>query len=106
MPSWVDERTFKVEINGSPAEASFLSAAFAQLTNVPADACVTCRFPLREATTIEGVLGTTYEAEWIGDTVMRMSPAGPRVPLYRRERAINGAIPMLERSMTPIEFAL
>ena len=106
VPSWVDERTFKASINGNPAELSFLCPAFAQLIDVPAGTCVTFKFPLRGATTREDVLGTTYEAEWIGDTVMHISPAGPRVPLYRRERVSNKTVLMLDRSMKPIEFAL
>ena len=106
VPSWVDERTFNVDVNGDATEVSFLKPSFAQITNVTADHCVTCRFPLRETFTRETVLGTTYEAEWVGDTVMSVSPAGPRVPLYRRARNANHAVPMMERSMTPIEFNL
>ena len=106
VPSWVDKQSLRASVNSKPAEISFLSPAFLQLTDISAGDCITFEFPLRETTTRENVLGITYEAEWSGDTVMRMSPSGERVPLYRRQKLSGKTVPMLKRSMEPIGFAL
>jgi hypothetical protein len=42
--------------------------------------------PVESRTTREAVAGVEYEVEWLGDTVVRISPEGDRYPTYVRRR--------------------
>jgi hypothetical protein len=106
LPAWVNARAFEVAVDGRKAEVSLLEPRFAAVDDVPAGVRVTCRFPIREMTTAETVLGTDYTAQWRGDTVMAMSPAGTRAPLYRRERLAPDQVPVVTKSVPEIGFAL
>ena len=106
IPSGLDERTLEVKIDGSLANPSFLKPNYAEITNVTAGSTVVCRFPLCETKTREVVLGVEYTAEWVGDTVIGISPAGSRVPLYRHNKKPQKTVSTVEKSIPDITFKL
>jgi hypothetical protein len=106
MPSGVDERTLEVKIDGSLANPSFLKSNYAQITNVSAGSTVVCRYPLCKTKTREVVLGVEYTAEWVGDTVIGISPRGSRVPLYRHNKKSQKTLSTVEKSIPDITFKL
>jgi hypothetical protein len=106
VPSGVDERTLEVKIDGSLANPSFLKPNYAEITNVSAGSTVVCRYPLCEIKTREVVLGVEYTAEWVGDTVIGISPRGSRVPLYRHNKKPQKTLSTVEKSIPDITFKL
>ena len=106
VPSWLDERTLEITIDGSPANPSFLNSTRAEVANVSAGSKVVYRFPLCKTKTQEVVLGTEYTADWVGDTVMAISPVGSRAPLYRRNRKAGKTISTVEKTIPDIAFKL
>jgi hypothetical protein len=106
VPSWLDERTLEITIDGTPANPSFLNSTRAEVANVSAGSKVVYRFPLCKNKTQEVVLGTEYTADWVGDTVMAISPVGSRAPLYRRNRQAGKTISVVEKTIPDIAFKL
>jgi len=80
------------------------AVSFAELANVSAGSTIVCRFPVRKFTTQEEVLGTQYTADWVGDTVVGISPAGSRVPLYRRNKEAVEAVSNVAKIVPDIAF--
>jgi hypothetical protein len=59
---------------------------------------------MKETASTETALDVTYTTEWVGDTVIRISPPGVNSPLYHRTRLDK--VPMVEKSIQPVHFHL
>lgn len=93
IPDWAEQRTVNVSLGGRTIAPEFRDG-FALLRGLrPADA-VQAEFPMRRERRRESFMGHTVEAEWLGDTVVAISPEGRLVPLLERpqldHRKING----------------
>ncbi|MFY0610838.1 MAG: glycoside hydrolase family 127 protein [Hyphomicrobiaceae bacterium] len=104
VPSWLDERTVEMTIDGSAASPSFIKPSFAELANVSGGSTIVCRFPVRKFNTQEEVLGVQYTADWVGDTVVGISPAGSRVSLYRRNKQVKETVSNVAKGVPDITF--
>jgi len=106
VPSWVDPRTFALEVDGQSVPLRFTDSVFVRTDPLPAGSVVRASFPVATRTTSETVLDTTFRAEWRGDTVISMSPGGTRVPLYQRESLASGPVKLCAKSAPAVKFQL
>jgi hypothetical protein len=89
VPDWAEKRNVKVSLRGR-AIASEFRDGFALVPHLrPADA-VQLEFPCRRERRWESFMGHTVEAEWLGDTVVSISPGGTLMPLFERPQWITG----------------
>lgn len=105
LPSWVDHRSVEAVNDGATVEPSFVVPGYVRIGKVAKGRTASIRFPVRATTTVEHVLDVDYSVDWLGDTVMRLSPGGTRAPLYRRTRP-ERPIAMREQSAPEIAFRL
>jgi len=103
-PSWVDRRLLAARSGGEDLALDGSEPHFVRTRPVAAGQAVEFRFPVREATTRETVLDVEYSVDWLGDTVLGLSPGGQRAPLYRRGR--RDAVAMVERTAPVTRFRL
>jgi len=106
IPSWVDRRTLNATLAGQELTWLAPSRHFIEFDRLPAGQPIELTFPVATRTSQERVLGDDYRMEWRGDTVMRMQPAGDRLPLYRRTGLAPGAVPTRPRPVPRIDFRL
>lgn len=86
IPGWCSPQDVEVvDFRGTPLQRYRMSDQRV-LVAEPGDG-FNLRIPVEEATTHETVNDVSYTVEWRGDTVIAISPAGPRLPLYQRQDA-------------------
>lgn len=70
-----------------------LEGRYAILTHLKAGETVELLFPLETYETHERAAGVDYTVTWKGSSVLSISPAGKRVPLYSGRKALLGSSP-------------
>jgi hypothetical protein len=63
-------------------------------------------FPVALSSSTERVLGVDYTSSWLGDSIVKMDPAGSLIPLYDREAALHGPIHLVEKTACEVPFSL
>ncbi|HTL56255.1 MAG TPA: hypothetical protein VL361_11295 [Candidatus Limnocylindrales bacterium] len=77
--------------NSPPAEKSNAQrdGAYAMISAIKAGEVVELTFPLKNRETIEHAAGVEYRVQWKGSSVLSLTPAGTRVPLYAGRARLN-----------------
>jgi hypothetical protein len=81
-PSWLNVNDISITVDGQLSTFS-LQGDYLSVPDVHSGELIEMEFPLLQRTTTETILGVQYEAEWLGDTIVAMSPDGTRQPLYQ-----------------------
>jgi hypothetical protein len=89
LPDWTEQRTVKVSLGGRTMSPEFRDGFVGVRHLRPTDA-VQLEFPLRRQRRRESFMGHTVDAEWLGDSVVSISPEGSLIPLFERARLITG----------------
>ena len=81
--------------SGEPEKPSRLEGQYVVVPKLKPGETVEVTFPLKGYETRERAAGVDYRVKWRGSSVMKLTPAGQRVPLYAdREQIQNGVTPM------------
>ncbi|HEY0865826.1 MAG TPA: hypothetical protein VGE01_00520, partial [Fimbriimonas sp.] len=90
----VPEPEVRVEVNG--ALVSYRRhGTYVRIDAGPEDV-VEARFPLLVEDREIPLYGWRFDTRWRGDTMVRITPEGPRFPLYQRSESDTDACPMVE----------
>jgi DUF1680 family protein len=76
-------RTLAGHEPGSESAAQ-VHAQYAAIRNVQPGEQIELTFPLLEYDTVEQARADSYKVRWKGSSVLRLEPAGPKVPLYSK----------------------
>ena len=82
VPDWADRRQVEVRVGKRRVEPSWKDG-FVTLRGLKETATVQVEFPLRRERRKESFMGHDVEVEWLGDTVVGVSPGGTVLPLFK-----------------------
>jgi len=83
LPDWVNKKQVDLHIGSRRVEPSW-KEDFVHLRGLKASSSVHVGFPLRREKRKESFMGHEVEVEWLGDTVVGVSPGGTVLPLFNR----------------------
>jgi hypothetical protein len=83
IPDWVEPRQVRVLLGGRVVVPEWKDGFCHARHMRPADVAE-AEFPLRRERRRESFMGHTVDADWVGDTVVLISPGGSMVPLFER----------------------
>jgi hypothetical protein len=83
IPDWAEPRQVRVSLRGRLIVPERKDGFCLARQLRPADV-VEAEFPLRRERRRESFIGHTVNAEWVGDTVVSISPGGSMIPLFER----------------------
>ena len=87
LPRWVAHSRASVLLNGEPVSWA-MDQDFAVLSQVPAGARVSLRYPLRELGEEVSAGGQQFRVHWKGDVVMSVAPSAERASGHERGDSI------------------
>ena len=93
VPLQVDRHQVEVHVNGVRPRQEVVSGGYARLEALQLGDVVTVEWPLEERATFYEMNQERLLANWRGDTLLRMDPAGSLAPLYQRSTQITPALP-------------
>jgi hypothetical protein len=99
-PDWLDPKG--VRVSGPNSLQVERESSGVSLNSARPGTSITLRFEQKESERQHLVAGRTYQAQWRGDTVLRLLPAGGPYPIFQRE-VLNQASPRSKpRDLSPI----
>jgi hypothetical protein len=84
VPPHMNDQQIQVHVNAARPRHEVLRGGYAWVEALQLGDVVTVEWPLEERATFYTMNEERLLANWRGDTVMRMDPAGTLTPLYRR----------------------
>jgi hypothetical protein len=105
IPAWVERGKLKAWAGQVEAPARCVGHQLVFDSVQPGDA-VSMTFPVALSSSTERVLGVDYTSSWLGDSIVKMDPAGSLIPLYDREAALHGPIHLVEKTACEVPFSL
>lgn len=100
LPDYVRQEEVKAHKNGKPSAAR-AKRGWVELTGLKPGDEVCVEWPLRTVRRRESILKWKFEVTWRGDTVVAISPAGEKVPMYQRDHMKPPSASMRPRPAVP-----